>query len=169
MSIMVNKVLITVKSSFEYSVRQDIRDYLFFFDKDVNVRATEFRGGVLIVETSKDPRYVANLLINAPIPESVLTSIVPIIYEGSYNTVNDLISVVRKYVSSDCRVYVVRCRLRGSLISNNDCENALINLLRGGLGFRAVYRGGDSDCVVIIEGLVDWFGIYVGPRSFVRV
>ncbi len=162
-----NKVLITVKSSFEYGIKQDIRDYLFFFDKDVNVKATEFKG-VLIVETGKDPKYVASLLVNAPIPESVLTSIVPIIYEGSYNTVNDLISAVRKYVSGDCRVYVVRCRLRGSLISNSDCENALINLLRG-LGFRAIYRGGDSDCVVIIEGLVNWFGIYVGPRSFVRV
>ncbi len=159
MGIMVNKVLITVKSSFEYGVRQDIRDYLFFFDRGVNVRATEFRG-VLIVETNRDSRYVANLLINAPIPESVLTSIVPIIYEGIYNTINDLMVVVRKYVSSDCRAYVVKCRLRGSSISNSNCENAIINMLRS-LGFHAMYRG-DSDCAVVVEGLGNWFGIYVG-------
>ncbi|WP_243678087.1 THUMP domain-containing protein [Vulcanisaeta distributa] len=140
MSAMVNKVLITVKSSFEYGVRQDIRDYLFFFDRDVSVRATEFRG-VLIVETNIDPKYVAGLLINAPIPENVLTSIIPIIHEGSYNTINDLIDVVRRYVSSDCETYVVRCRLRGSLISDSDCESSIINLLRG-LGFHAMYRGG---------------------------
>ncbi len=163
---MVGKVLITVKSSFEYVIRRDIRDYLFFFDRSVSVKTTEFRG-VLMVETSGDPRYVANLLINAPIPEDVITSIVPIIHEGSYRTLNDLINIIHGYLSSDCRAYVVRCRLRGSLIGDNECENEVINLLRG-LGFRAMYRG-SSDCAVVIEGLGDWFGIYVGPRSLVRV
>ena len=163
---MVHKVLITVKSSFEHSIRQDIKDYLFFLDKDVNVKVTEFKG-VLIVETNRDPKYVAQQLINAPIPENVLTSIVPIIYEGSYNSINDFIGIIRKHVSSDCRDYIVKCRLRGSSISDNDCENAIINLLRS-LGFRALYRG-DTDCAIIIEGLGNWFGIYVGPRSFTRV
>ena len=161
-----NKVLITVRSSFEYSIRQDIKDYLFFFDRDVNVKATEFRG-VLIVETNKDPKYVAHLLINAPIPESVLTSIVPVIYEGNYNSVNDLIGIIREHIGGDCKGYIVRCRLRGSSISNSDCENTIINLLRG-LGFRALYRG-DADCAIVVEGLGNWFGIYVGPRSFMRV
>ncbi|WP_054857911.1 hypothetical protein [Vulcanisaeta sp. JCM 16159] len=163
---MVNKVLVTVRASFEYGIRQDIRDYLFFFDRDVNVRATEFRG-VLIIEVSKDPRHVAQFLINAPIPENVLTSIVPIIYEGNYSTINDLVSSVRDHVSGDCRAYIVKCRLRGSSIGNDNCENAVIGLLRV-LGFRTMYRGA-SDCAVIIEGLGNWFGIYVGPRSFVRV
>ena len=163
---MVNKVLITVRSSFEYSIRQDIKDYLFFLDKDVNVKTTEFRG-VLIVETNKDPKYVAHHLINAPIPENVLTSIVPIIYEGSYNSINDVIDIVRKYVGGDCKDYIVRCRLRGSSISDSDCENSIIDLLRG-LGFRALYRG-DTECAIIIEGLGNWLGIYVGSRFFTRV
>ncbi|ADY01099.1 hypothetical protein VMUT_0889 [Vulcanisaeta moutnovskia 768-28] len=161
-----NKVVITVKSSFEYHVKHDIRDYLFFFDRNVNVRATEFRG-VLIIETTRDPKYIASLLINAPIPENILTSIVPIITDGSYSTITEVTDEVRKYISSDCEGYTVRCRLRGSPISNNDCENAIINLLRS-LGFRAMYRG-NTDCAVIVEGLGNWFGVYAGPRSFVRV
>ena len=166
MIIMVNRVLITVRSSFEYSIRQDIKDYLFLFDRDVDVRATEFRG-VLIVETNRDPKYVAHLLINAPIPENVLTSIVPIIYEGSYNSINDFIGIIRERISSDCKSYIVRCRLRGSSISDSDCENTIINLLRG-LGFRALYRG-DAECAIVIEGLGNWYGIYIGSRSFTRV
>ena len=163
---MVGRVLITVKSSFEYYLRQDIKDYLFFFDQTVKVSLTEFRG-VLIVESMKDPKDIAKLLINAPIPDSVLTSVVPIIIEGSYNVLSDLLGHVRDNIDHGCRAFIVRCRLRGSSISNDECERAVIALVRN-FGFHAVHRG-DTDCAIVIEGLGSWFGIYVGPRSFVRV
>ncbi|BDR93571.1 hypothetical protein [Vulcanisaeta souniana] len=163
---MTGKVLITVKLSFEYYLRQDIKDYLFFFDQNVKVNPTEFRG-VLIVESMKDPRQIANLLINSPISDSVLTSVVPIITEGNYNVLSDLLGHVRDNINHGCRAFIVRCRLRGSLIGNDECERAVITLVRN-FGFHAVYRG-DTDCAIVIEGLGSWFGIYVGPRSFVKV
>ncbi|MGC8542499.1 MAG: hypothetical protein ACP5NQ_01055 [Vulcanisaeta sp.] len=160
------KVLITVNLSFEYSLRRDIKDYLFFHDRNVEIKGTEYRG-VFIIESSKDPVFIATILINSPIPENALTTIVPITMEGLYSNLDDLIDKVRKNISGNCGSFIVRCRLRGSHISNEMCEEAIINLLRS-QGFHAMFRG-DADCAIIIEGLSNWFGAYIGPRASVRV
>jgi tRNA(Ser,Leu) C12 N-acetylase TAN1 len=160
------KVLITVNLSFEHSIRSDIKDYLFFLDRNVKISETEFRG-VLMIESMRDSLEVASALINSPIPESALATVTPIIVEGFYGNLNDIVNVVRGNINSGCSAFIIRCRLRGSAVSNNDCETALVSLVRG-LGFRAMFRG-DADCVVIVEGLGHWFGVYVGSRGFVRV
>lgn len=160
------KVLITVNLSFEHSLRSDIKDYLFLLDRNVEVRGTEFRG-VLIVETTRSPTEIAQALINSPIPENALTTVVPIAVEGTYSSLEDIVNAVRSNMAGGCRGFIVRCRLRGSSISNDDCERAIIRFVRS-LGFQAMFRG-DADCAVVVEGLGNWFGIYVGPRAFVRV
>jgi len=90
---MVSKVIVTVKLSFEHSLKQDIRDYLFSIDRNINIRGTVFRG-VLLIETTRDSKDIASILINSPIPGDALTTIVPIIDEGNYSNLNDIINMV---------------------------------------------------------------------------
>ncbi|KUO93540.1 MAG: hypothetical protein AT717_06990 [Vulcanisaeta sp. CIS_19] len=163
---MVSKVIVTVELSFEHSLKQDIRDYLFLIDRNINIRGTVFRG-VLLIETTRDSRDIASILINSPIPNNALTTIVPIIDEGNYNNLNDIINMVSRNLGSGCRSFIVRCRLRNSPISDDSCERAIINFLRN-KGVHAVFRG-ESDCAVVVEGLDNWAGIYVGSRVYVRV
>ncbi len=163
---MTNKVLITVKLAFEHSIKQDVKDYLFLIDRNVHVRDTGFRG-VFIIETTKDPIYIADVLMNSPIPGSALPSVVPIIHEGYYKDLGDIVNIVIKNLRADCSSIIVKCRLRNSPISDDACERAIINALRNS-GLRASFKG-EGDCAVVVEGLNDWVGIYVGPRAHVRI
>lgn len=161
------KVLVTVKAAQESFLVVDLKDYLYLFDRDVSVRRTEFRG-VLLIEGSRDSRELANILINSPIPDTVMTTIVPILTEGFFSSMKDIIHVVNQLLNNmRCSSFLVRCRLRGSTVGDAECEDRIRELLRS-MGFKVVLKG-SSECVVDVQGLRNWFGVYVGSAGFVRV
>ncbi|WP_069807398.1 hypothetical protein [Vulcanisaeta thermophila] len=164
---MCGKVIVTVKASQESFLIADIRDYLFLSDRSVSVKSTGFRG-VLLIESSLDPKELSLLLINSPIPSTVMSTVVPILTEGHLTSMSDIVNTILPLLKgAPCTTFIVRCRLRESPISDGECESGLRELIRT-MGFRVIARG-EGDCVVYVQGIRDWFGVYVGSRAFVRV
>lgn len=164
---MCGKVLITVKASQETYLMADIKDYLYLFDRNVSVKRTEFKG-VLLIEGDRNSKDLAYTLINSPIPATVITTIVPILIEGYFTSINNIIDSISQLLQGiTCTSFMVRCRLRDSPVGDEECEIKIRELLRN-MGFKVILKG-ISDCVIDVQGLRNWFGVYVGSSDFIRV
>jgi len=149
----VGKLVVTIRLPYVEQVIRDIRDYLYPRDESVRIVRTRFRG-VAIIESSLDSLEIAKLVLNSPIPGHVLNRVVPIILESKWSSLEDIVRIVR---GIPCNPSLVRCRLRG-IGGDSACEERLRSSLMMG-----------TDCVLIVEGIDDWVGVYAGPPVYVRL
>ncbi len=161
------KVLLTVKPFSEARIAEEIRNYVYVrFGVEVRVITTRY-AGVLIVESDKMSSLELAKIVRGSAPIARLVrKVVPITLEVNVERADDVVRAVERApvreALSTCRSFAVRCKFRG-FRGEHAAEKRIGDVIKSLTGLSVNLR--DPDCIVIVECIDRWCGVYMGRLS----
>ncbi len=164
------KIIITTIAFKEKPLAEEIREYLYLRGLcNIEYQVFDNMPGILIINSSISSIELARVILNSPLSR-YFSRLVPILYETKFSKPEELANTILKEFReflSRCSDFVVRCKLRNIDASDSEYERIIGEIIRNEVKLKVSCEA--PSCIVIIECIEKWCGIYVGNFEYIRV
>ncbi|OYT25961.1 MAG: hypothetical protein B6V02_02610 [Thermoprotei archaeon ex4572_64] len=164
------KIIITTMAFKEKFLAEEIKEYLYLRGlSNIEYQVFNNMPGILIIDSSISSIELARIMLSSPLSR-YFSRLVPILYETKFSKPEELANTILKEFRElllRCSSFVVRCKLRSINASDSEYERIIGEIIRNEVNLKVNCES--PNCIVIIECIEEWCGVYVGNFDYVRV